>query len=751
MAEKALIVVESPSKARTIKKYLGADVEVKASVGHVKDLPKSEIGVDIDNGFEPQYETIRGKGKVLQDIRTAAKKADVIYLAPDPDREGEAIAWHIASELNVPPEKIRRVLFHEITASAIRRAMEEPNVLDLNRFNSQQARRILDRLVGYKVSPLLWKKVRRGLSAGRVQSVAVRIVVERNQQIEAFDAEEFWRIEVELEGQEEPIFHARLARIEGEKAVLSNGDQAQAVLDAVGKGPFHVLEVEKKQRKQSPAAPFITSRLQQEAARACHFTAKRTMGLAQRLYEGVELGDEGAVGLITYMRTDSTRLSGEAVGHVREYIADRYGAEYVPETPNVYKTKGRAQDAHEAIRPTSLAYPPERVQPHLQPAEFKLYNLIWKRFVACQMKPALFDMTRVDVGAPGDHVFRASGSIKVFDGYTTAYQATRSEDEDPEQSTDLPPLDKGDELRVLGIEPTQHFTQPPPRFTEATLVRELEDKGIGRPSTYANIISTIQEKLYVEKQSGRFHPSELGVIVNELLVTSFPRLFDVGFTARMEDELDAIEDGRVEWRELLGDFWTRFAETLETAKTEMRDVKREEKPTDLDCPRDGAKLVIKFGKNGSFLACSSYPECNFTSEFDRDREGAIEIRAAERVGETCSACGEGDLIFKSGRFGRFVGCSNYPECKHTQPISTGVKCPACDQGDVIEKVSRRGKVFYSCSTYPKCDHAQWDRPIPTPCPSCKSPFINQRTGKGRRRQTGFVCPACQHEMQEAPP
>ena len=744
MAPKSLVVVESPSKARTIKKYLGSDFEVMASVGHVKDLPKSRMGVDIEGDFEPLYETIHGKGKILQAIRKAARSADMVYLAPDPDREGEAIAWHIADELKIPDDKVRRVLFNEITKRAITAALAKPQELNRNRYNSQQARRILDRLVGYQISPLLWDKVRRGLSAGRVQSVAVRIVVTREREVLAFDPVEYWTVDAALDAGTPPRFKAKLARIGQSKAELSDGQAAQAVVDAVGAGPFQVAEVKRRERRQTPQPPFTTSRLQQDAARAFRFTAKRTMSVAQRLYEGVELGSEGAVGLITYMRTDSTRLSDDALADVRRFVGERYGAEFLPPAPQVYKSKGRAQDAHEAIRPTSLDYPPERVKSFLKAEEHKLYSLIWNRFLACQMAAARFDMTTVDVAAPGGHLFRATGQVMTFSGFTAVYEEQRSEDDVEEKASSLPLLKVGQTLAVAQIEAKQHFTQPPPRFTEASLVRELEEKGIGRPSTYAAIISTIQDKKYVDKQEGRFLPTELGSIVTDLLVGSFPQLFDVGFTARMEDQLDLVEDASVDWKALLAEFWGGLSQTLETARTQMRNVKREETPTELVCPRDGATLVIKFGKNGSFLACSSYPDCTFTGEFNRGADGTIRMREDELVGEPCSRCEGGQKVYKTGRFGRFIGCSNYPECTYTEAVSTGVTCPRCKEGVLAEKRSRRGKVFYSCSRYPECDYAQWDRPIPTPCPACHGPHLDQKTGRNGSGST--VCPACGHTL-----
>ena len=742
MAEKALVVVESPAKAKTIKKYLGAGFEVKASVGHVKDLPKSKMGVRVEDGFEPEYETIRGKGKVLQEIRKAAKEADIVYLAPDPDREGEAIAWHIFSELKVPAEKVRRVMFHEITKNGVLSALQQPTDLNINRFNSQQARRILDRLVGYNISPLLWDKVRRGLSAGRVQSVAVRVIVEREREIAAFVPVEYWTVDGVFKGPSPPPFKAKLFRIGQKKAELTHEGEASAALAAVRPGPFRVAEVKERDRQQQPPAPFTTSRLQQDAARAFRFTAKRTMNVAQRLYEGVELGEAGSVGLITYMRTDSTRLSDDAVAAVREYVGKKYGPSYLPESVRVFKTKGRAQDAHEAVRPTSLEFPPSRVKQYLEPDAYKLYTLIWNRFVGCQMAAAIHASTTVDIEAPEGHVFRATGSVVKFDGFTAVYQETRSEDaeEGDEDSGSLPKLTVGDVLEATAIDGKQHFTQPPPRFTEATLVRELEEKGIGRPSTYASIISTIQTKEYAEKVDTRFRPTELGTIVVELLVESFPLLFDVGFTARMEDQLDEIEDGRVDWKALLGEFWSGLEVTLEAAKTEMRNVKREEIPTEIPCPKDGSLLVIKFGKNGSFLACSNYPDCRFTGEFQRKDDGTIELVQDELVGERCPECAEGDLIFKKGKFGRFIGCTQYPTCRFTRAISTGVVCPKCSEGQLIEKRSKRGKVFYSCSRYPKCDHAQWDKPIPLACPTCEHPFIEQKMT--RKGPGAITCPSC---------
>jgi len=744
---KSLVVVESPSKAKTIGKYLGKGYEVMASVGHVKDLPKSRMGVDVTKGFEPEYETIKGKNKILQDIRKAAKSAEMVYLAPDPDREGEAIAWHIFTELKVPEEKVRRVLFNEITEKAIVAALAAPVRLNENKYNSQQARRILDRLVGYNVSPLLWDKVRRGLSAGRVQTVAVRLIVERERAIGAFKPEEYWTVEATFAGQQPPPFHARLARIGEDKAERIPGELAAKAVKVVKPGPFTVVDVKKRDKKVEPPAPFTTSRLQQEAARALRFTAKRTMAVAQRLYEGKEIGDKGAVGLISYMRTDSTRISDDALIAVRDYITTQYGKAYLPEKPRVYKTKGRAQDAHEAIRPTSLDLPPDKVRAYLEDEEFKLYKLIWQRFVACQMNAAIYASTTVDIEGPKKHIFRSSGSILKFDGFTSVHQETQNPEEVAEAEDVLPPIEIGHVLTLQNLEGKQHFTQPPPRFSEATLVRELEDQGIGRPSTYAAIISVIQDKKYAEKRKdGRFMPTELGTITTDLLVESFPRFFDVTFTAGMEEQLDEVEAGTVEWKGLLGDFWKRLETTLATAKTEMRNVKREEVPTDLICPKDQGQLVIKFGKNGSFVACQNYPDCKFTSEFERNDDGTIKLAEDKRTGEVCPTCttegrAAGELVEKRGKFGRFIGCTNYPECRFTRAISTGVTCPQCKEGVLQEKQSKKGKLFYGCSQYPKCDYASWDRPINKPCTACGNPYLLQkmnRNGPGK-----ILCPTCQ--------
>jgi DNA topoisomerase I len=763
--ERALVVVESPAKAKTIKKYLGAGFTVKASVGHVMDLPKSKMGVDVEHGFAPEYVVIRGKGKIIAEIKKSAKEVDVVYLAPDPDREGEAIAYHLAQEIRSSCSNIKRVLFNEITKRGITDGLSHPGEIDTHKFESQQARRILDRLVGYEISPILWKKVKRGLSAGRVQSVAVRLVVEREREISAFKPVEYWTVEADVEGKNPPPFKVRLVKIDGKKAELSTGDDSRSIVEGLKSSPFVVSSIERKERRKNPLAPFITSRLQQEAARKLRFTAKKTMALAQRLYEGLELGDEGAVGLITYMRTDSTRLSDDAVTEVRTHIGEKYGKEFLPDEPVVYKTKKSAQDAHEAIRPTSVQYDPETVrriltlaaagnQEKLRDSEdhIKLYTLIWNRFVACQMKPAVYDQTTVDVTA-GRCEMRANGQVLKFAGYTAVYSESVEETgEADENDGSLPPLEEGETLRVHQILPEQHFTQPPPRFTEASLVKELEEKGIGRPSTYANILSTIQDRGYVEKREGRFFPTTLGTKVNDLLVESFPDILDVTFTAQMEDGLDQVEDGSADWKRLLGNFYSPFKIDLEKAAVHMRDLKREETPTEFKCEKCGSMMVIKWGRNGEFLACSGYPECKSTREFTYGPNGEIELAPVPTTDEKCETCGA-PMLVKRGRFGEFLACSRYPECKTTRPISLGVTCPRPNCGGFLtEKRSRRGKVFYGCSNYSKtgCDFVLWDRPIPEKCPQCGAAFLVKREKRREGARIRCVTDGCGYSVEQAP-
>jgi DNA topoisomerase-1 len=754
----ALVVVESPAKAKTIKKYLGRHFDVRASVGHVKDLPKSKMGVDVEKGFRPEYDVIKGKAKVLSEIKRAASKAERVLLATDPDREGEAIAWHIAEEIGAEggDERVRRVLFNEITKTAIQKAIEEPRSLDRAKFESQQARRILDRLVGYQISPILWRKVRRGLSAGRVQSVAVRLVVEREREIEAFRPEEYWTLEAELQAPQPPEFRARLVKLSGQKAELKDGENSRRLVEELEKERFTVAAVERKERRRNPPPPFTTAKLQQESANRLGFTAKKTMTLAQRLYEGVELGEEGSVGLITYMRTDSVRLSAEAVDGVRRHIEERYGRDHLPESPNTYRTRQKAaQEAHEAIRPTSLEWTPDRVAPFLEAIGerdmLRLYELVWNRFVACQMVPAVYDQTTADIAA-GRATFRATGSVLKFPGYLAVYGARPPEEEagaEPEKGENgearekpedrvLPPLEAGMALELRRLLPEQHFTQPPPRFNESSLVKELEEKGIGRPSTYAAILDVIQEKGYVEKVERNFRPTHLGVLVTDELVRAFPREMDVAFTAGMEEKLDEIEDGNAGWQAVLRDFYATFKEDLARAEVSMRDVKRQEIPTDLVCEKCGKPMVIKWGRMGEFLACSGYPDCRNTMNFRREEGKIVPEKEEEvQVDEKCPECGAA-MVMKRGRFGRFLACTRYPECKGTRPVSIGVACPKGCGGQITERRSRRGRTFYGCSSYPNCDFVSWDRPRAEKCPRCGSPYL---LDKYSRREGPFVaCP-----------
>ena len=735
----ALVVVESPAKARTIGKYLGSGYTVKASVGHVRDLPKSKIGVDFENGFEPVYEVIDGKKKVVAEIRKAAREVEKVFLASDPDREGEAIAWHVAEEIKDVNSNIQRVLIHEITKKGVAKALANPGVVDMNKTDAQQARRILDRLVGYEISPILWNKVQRGLSAGRVQSVAVRLVCEREAEIAAFKPEEYWSVDVTCRAGEPPPFEARIWRWDGERAEPKTEAEANAIADELRAGGAKVASIEKKERRRKPQPPFITSKLQQDAARKLRFTAKRTMALAQRLYEGVDLGAEGPTGLITYMRTDSTRISDDALGAVRGFIGETYGPEYLPGEPNVYKSRERAQEAHEAIRPTMMEWTPDRLREalasHPEGNELvKLYTLIWQRFVASQMVPAVYDQTTVDIDR-GRAQLRATGQVMKFAGYTKVYEVAETDDEKAEAAEQadklLPPLAEGEAITLESIRPEQHFTQPPPRFSEASLVKELEERGIGRPSTYAQIMSTIVDRGYVEKREQRFFPTELGILVNGLLVESFPEIVSSEFTARMENELDQVEEGAMDWRAVLGEFYEPFKLDLEKAKTSMRDVKREEIPTDFVCEKCGKPMVVKWGRNGSFLACQGYPECRNTKEVVKNLDGTYEIVPEQTTDEVCDLC-NAPMTIKRGRFGSFLACTKYPDCKNTKPISLGVKCtrPGCG-GFLAEKRSRRGKPFYGCSNWAKkgCDFVTWDRPIPQPCPACQAKFVVKKENK----------------------
>jgi DNA topoisomerase-1 len=778
---KSLVVVESPAKAKTISKYLGRDYVVKASVGHIKDLPKSKLGIDVDNDFTPHYAIIPAKAKIVKELRSAAKESKDIYLAADPDREGEAICQHLSEELSAKSRTIYRVLFHEITKNAIQEAFRNPGRINRNKVDAQLTRRLLDRLVGYKISPLLWDKVRRGLSAGRVQTVALRLIVEREQEIRAFKSEEYWTLDARLAGEAPPEFTAKARLLDGNKWSVADGETTNGIVEELRHTSYVVREIRRREKKKYPVPPFITSKLQQEAARKLNFSVKRTMVLAQKLYEGIEIGQEGSVGLITYMRTDSSRVAESALQEVRKLIENDFGKEYLPHHPIYYKSKKTAQEAHEAIRPTSVDRTPESLKNDLEPNLWKLYSLIWNRFVASQMNPALFDHTDVKIEA-GRVEFKATGSITKFPGFLAVYQESKPEDRiaaDEDAESVLPELREGEILTLKELLPAQHFTQPPPRYTEASLVKALESKGIGRPSTYATILSTIQDRDYVDKHDGKFYPSETGEVVLELLVASFQELFDYEYTARMEDHLDRIESGREPWKQAMKDFYGLLSRKLEVAEKEMRDIKTEAIETEDVCDKCGKKMVIKWGKFGRFLACSGYPECRSTREIPKvcklEESGETEpeeiqcekcgkpmvlkrgrfgefmacsgypecrntkkiVKSANEMtvkqdiplDEDCPSCGK-KLAIKHGRYGEFTACSNYPTCKYIKLKSTGVHCPkdGCT-GEIVERKSRRGKTFYGCSNYPDCDFVLWNKPLPDSCPMCDAPFTVMKTTK----------------------
>jgi DNA topoisomerase I len=804
---KGLVIVESPAKAKTIQKYLGKGFTVEASLGHVKDLPKSTLGVDIENEFDTEYIVIPGKEKVLTKLKKLAESADHIFLAPDPDREGEAIASHLADELdtngtkkkkakksakdknkdkNGDAPRIQRVTFNEITQRAVREAFEHPRQIDQNLVDAQQARRVLDRLVGYQVSPLLWDKVRRGLSAGRVQTVALRLIVEREREIKAFEKKEYWTIDAHLAAAKPPAFDARFVGKGEEKVEVGNAEDAEKIRAFVEKADWLVRSVDRKERRRNAAPPFTTSKLQQDSARKLRFSVKRTMMIAQRLYEGVELGEEGLVGLITYMRTDSTRVSNEALAEVRDLVGKEYGPQYLPEQPNTFKSKKGAQEAHEAIRPTSAVRNPDSVKQYLKEDEFKVYKLIWQRFVASQINPAVFDQTTVDIDAKqgnDSYWFRVTGSILKFDGFLKVYEESKEgkDEEDEELKHKLPPLEPGQKLTLRELKPEQHFTEPPPRYNEASLVKELEERGIGRPSTYATILGTIQERQYVTKMGGKFAPTEIGLVVTDLLVDNFRDIFDVAYTARLEEELDEIEEGKEKWTDAMAEFYKRFAKDLKYAEKHMENIKRMEKPTDEKCERCGSPLVIKWGKHGSFYACSSYdkdnPEsCTFTKEnpinlpdldsadvqetaqeeycencgrvmvLKRGRFGQFmactgypDCKTTRRLDqgkrvpdipldEPCPKCGR-NLMIRHGRYGEFTACSGYPDCKYVKQNFIGVKCPLCKDGELVEKKARKGNTFYGCSNYPKCKFTSANKPIAAKCPTCGSEFLVEKNLK----------------------
>jgi DNA topoisomerase-1 len=798
---KSLVIVESPTKAKTINKYLGKDFEVEASLGHIKDLPKSKLGVDIEGDFGTEYAVIPGKEKVVAKLKKMAKTASAIYLAPDPDREGEAIAAHLAEELVDGSKKkkgatpVHRVTFNEITKKAVQDAFQHPREIDRNLVDAQQTRRVLDRIVGYQVSPLLWDKVRRGLSAGRVQTVALRLIVEREREIKAFDKKEYWTIDAHLAGPKPPSFDARFVGRGDEKTEVPNEEESKKIVTALESAQWSVRNIEKKERRRSPAPPFTTSKLQQDASRKLRFSVKRAMMIAQRLYEGVDLGDEGSVGLITYMRTDSVQVSKDAVEEVRGLIGSTFGKDFLPEVPNTYKSKKAAQEAHEAIRPSSVARHPDEIKKYLQEDEYKVYKLIWQRFVASQMTPAVFDQTGVDIEAKTaseSFTFRVTGSVLKFEGFLKVYEEAKEgkDEEDEALKHKLPPLEVGQALTLKELKPEQHFTEPPPRYNEASLVKELEERGIGRPSTYATILSTIQERQYVQKIGGKFTPTEIGLVVTDLLVANFADIFDPAYTARLEEELDEIEEGKEKWKNALGEFYKKFEKDLRYAEKHMENIKRMEKPTEEKCERCGSPLVLKWGKHGSFFACSSYKKddpagCTFTKEnpvnlpdldtaempettqeeycencgrvmvLKRGRFGQFmactgypDCKTTRRLDqgkrvpdvpleETCPKC-QRNLVLRHGRYGEFISCSGYPECKYIKQNFIGVKCPKCKDGELVEKKARRrGNIFYGCSNYPNCDFTSAYKPVAEPCPQCGSPYLLE---KNLKSGSVLVCP-----------
>lgn len=747
---KDLIIVESPAKVKTIKKFLGSHYMVQASVGHIRDLPSRELGVD-ENTFMPKYVTIQGKEKVVHDLQEAAKKADIVYLAPDPDREGEAIAWHIAQSIKDFSKEIKRIQFNEITAKAVKDAIEHPREINPHLFEAQQARRILDRLVGYKISPLLWKSVKRGISAGRVQSVALRLIVEREEERLAFVPEEFWNFKANLTA-DNMSFKAELVKINGKKVQIKNEEQAQIIEKALQTASFVVESAEEKERSKSPQAPFTTSTLQQAANQRLGFSAKRTMTTAQRLYEGIDIEDRGTVALITYMRTDSVRIADEAKAAAKDFIEHKYGKNYIAAggKGRDFKGKKSIQDAHEAIRPVDVSITPEEVKAALTPDQYRLYNLIWARFVASQMANAKFHDTAVTISCnnteirpqteaekefyPLETEWKTKGERILFPGFLTVLSSSDDKEEE------LPKLSPKDVLGVEQILKEQKFTQPSPRYTEASLVRELEEKGIGRPSTYATIISTIQDREYVRLDGKHFVPTDLGNVVCSQLRENFPTLMDVGFTAKMEEDLDKVADGELGWVKLLSDFSGDFNTTLAKAGEHMKAIKSSGVETNVPCPKCGKKLTIKFGKSGEFVACSGYPECKFTSNFIRNEHGEIELQAAPelKVVGVCPKCGGNTVEKRSHTGARFIACANYPKCDYAAPFSTGVVCPQCHEGVLVEKSSKRGKIFYSCSTYPKCDYALWDYPVPEHCPVCDSPILVRKNTKAKGEH--YACP-----------
>jgi len=735
--EKSLVIVESDAKSKTINRFLGKEYVVRASVGHIKNLPKNRIGVDIENGFEPEYITIRGRGKVIQELKRLAQNSNKVYLATDPDREGEAIASHLAAEIESSNKIIQRVLFHEITEQAIREAIQKPLAIDMEKVEAQKARRVMDRLVGYQVSPFLWKTIYRGLSAGRVQSVALRLVCEREEAIKGFTPREYWTVEGDFRTKSGDPFKSKLMKIGGMDADIPDSASVERHVAALKGLEYVVSGLKTRELERNPYPPYTTSTLQQDAVRRLNMTTKQIMAVAQQLYEGIDL-PEGREGLISYMRTDSIRLSPVAVEEARQYIAENYGLEYVPPKPRRFSNKKSAQDAHEAIRPTSLKRPPQKVAAYLSAPQKKLYDLIWNRFLACQMAPARFRQTVLEITG-GEYLFRTIGTHVQFKGFMQIYEV---EDKEPSAQQSIPEhLKSNDPVSLVSLVPDQHFTKPPARFNESSLVKELDALGIGRPSTYALIISTLLDRKYAERESRSLFPTELGVTVNRILVQQFPAIFSVGFTAQMEEELDQIESGDKKRLEVLQDFYRPFNAAVAKAmdqKEEIRVSLQEEQGE--KCPKCGKDLVVKWGRNGRFIACTGYPECTFTKPL---KEDMVE------TSETCDKCGS-PMIVKTGRFGRFLACSRYPECKSTKPISTGIPCPAdgCT-GTLVEKRSGKGKVFFGCSQYPSCKFATWYRPVQKTCEKCGYPFLERHASK--KKGEYLQCPKCKATFEEERP
>lgn len=741
---KSLIIVESPAKARTISKILGKDYVVKATVGHILDLPQDQLGVDLKDGFKPIYQRIQGKSKIITELKKAAADTGHILLATDPDREGEAIAYHIAKVISKSDQSTSRVMFHEITPAAVNRAIDNPGQIDQNRVDAQQARRVLDRLVGYLVSPILWKTVSKGLSAGRVQSVALRMVCEREAEIRLFKPEEYWTIEAELLPLSRELFRAQAVSYKGKKLKIPDKSAAEGHLEILKSAEYYLKDRKKKQVKRSPQPPFTTSTMQQEAAKRLHFGGKRTMSIAQSLYEGVEIGEKGLTGLITYMRTDSVRVSPEAVSSVRDYIVDTYGIEYLPGKPRVYKSKGRAQEAHEAIRPTNISLEPKNIKKYLKPEQFRLYKLIYSRFVASQMKDAVFNQTTLEIAA-GDYLFRVTDSVPIFRGFMQALddrEETDSEDKGERRGSKAKIPEKisvGERLELKGLFPEQHFTEPPLRFNESSLIKALDEQGIGRPSTYATIISTLFDRNYIIREEKRFHPTELGETVNNILISNFPDIFSIDFTAKMENRLDDIEAGDMKWNRVVEDFYLPFNSSLESIERRKDEIKRSlQEKTGEKCEKCGSDMVIRWGKNGRFIACSNFPQCRNTKPLGEEK------KPQQATDKKCPKCG-GVLVIKNGRFGQFLGCANYPKCRHIEPLDIGVNCPREDCGGrIVERRSRKGKVFYGCTKYPECDYVSWNRPVERECPECGSPVMEVMN-----RKDGEVlkCPKCKHEVK----